>query len=61
MAESGFRVKKIKLLSPGIRAVLKSPEVMDELKRVAATQGEIEKEYIGAKRGQVIVKRDKQK
>lgn len=59
MANTGFVVKKIKLLSPGIRAVLKSPEVMGELKRVAATQGEIDKEYIGLKRGQVIVKRDK--
>lgn len=59
MANTTFKVKKIQLLSPGIRGVLKSPEVMDELKRVAASEGEIEKEYIGAKRGQVIVKRDK--
>lgn len=58
MAET-FKVKRIQLLSPGIRGVLKSDEVMAELKRVGSSQGEIEKEYIGAKRGQVIVKRDK--
>ena len=47
---------KIKLNSSGIREVLKSQIMMDAVMDVAEGQGEIETNYVGFDRVQVIVK-----
>ena len=47
---------KIKLNSSGIREVLKSQNMMDAVMNVAEDQGEIETNFVGFDRVQVIVK-----
>lgn len=47
---------KIKLNSSGIREVLKSQNMMDAVMNIAEDQGEIETNFVGFDRVQVIVK-----
>ena len=47
---------KIKLNSSGIREILKSQNMMDAVMDVAEGQGDIETNYVGFDRVQVIVK-----
>lgn len=47
---------KIKLNSSGIREVLKSQNMMDAVMNIAEDQGEIENNFVGFDRVQVIVK-----
>lgn len=47
---------KIKLNSSGIREILKSQNMMDAVMNVAEDQGDIETNFVGFDRVQVIVK-----
>lgn len=47
---------KIKLNSSGIREVLKSQNMMDAVMNIAEDQGDIENNFVGFDRVQVIVK-----
>lgn len=47
---------EIELNKEGVKALLQSAEVMQELKNVAQSQGEIEKEFVGFDRCHVIVR-----
>jgi len=47
---------KIELNDKGIKELLQSNEVLNELRNIAQQQGEVETEFIGFDRAHVIVK-----
>ena len=53
---NGFKVEKIELNSPGIRAPLQSSDMMAGVKKEAVKKGEPVKEYVGFDRVHVVVK-----
>lgn len=53
---NGMKVTKVKLNSKGVRALLQSEEVRQELLKEGRKLGEVESSYIGFDRVHVVVK-----
>lgn len=53
---NGLKVTKVKLNSKGVRALLQSEEVRQELLRQGRQMGEVESSYVGFDRVHVVVK-----
>lgn len=49
---------KIKLNKSGIIALLQSQDMMDGIRSIAIREGEIDTEYVGFDRVQIIVKKE---